>query len=235
MRYHCVCRAWFVALTLISEFTGLPVMLGAQVTPAAGGYLFRHRLRAGQTGKFSVTVTSSSRAMAAPVVTNIPITVRVVSMAANTAKVSVMVEPMTRFGRTQGKPSTTEIEVDFGGPKGKNSMMTYMEYGDLYMPFLPKPIRVGQSFPIDRAGEWPVLGRVDVSARYTFSGFTTLAGKKAARFAMTATKRARVDSTITGTILISTDDGSTLNVDQTATVKMPSGDIVTQQLTARRQ
>jgi hypothetical protein len=239
MRYlrFSLCQFVVMAFALMFVFAtmSMPVIGGAQIIASGGGYLFHHKFRAGQISKFVVTVKSTNRAMPTPVVTIIPITVKVVSVANRAAKLSVTVEPMTRFGRVQGKPSTTEIEVEDRGPKGKDAIMTYMEYGDLYVPFVGTAIRVGQTFPINREGEWPVLGRVAIATNYTFSGFITVAGKKAARFTMAATKQARVESTITGTVLISMDDGSTLSVDQTSTIKMPSGSTVTQQLTVQRQ
>jgi len=235
MRYPPFSPCRFFALTSVLTLVAMPVVGGSQITPSSSGYLFRHKFRAGQTSKFVVTVKSTNKAMPNPVITLIPITAKVVSVTNKTAKLSVTVGPMTLAGRTQGKPSTTEIEVEDSGPKGKEAMMTYMEYGDLYVPFVRTPIRIGQSFPIKREGEWPLLGRVTVAANYTFSGFTTVAGKKAARFTMSATKQARVDSTIAGAVLISMDDGSTLSIDQTTTVKMPAGGITTQQLTAQRQ
>jgi hypothetical protein len=212
----------------------LPLAGQAQITRSGNGFLFRHKFHAGQTSRFVAKISATNRPGAAPFVTVVPMSEKVVSVKGKIANIDVVMEPMIMAGRASGKPMTSPIQVDDRGPVGSNAMMLYMQFGEVYAPFSDKLMHVGDVVEIDKAGDYPMLGHVSIAAHYKLEGMTALAGRKAARFSMAVTKKGRVDSTITGEFYVAADDGSTLKIAQTTVVKMAGGANMTQVVTAER-
>jgi hypothetical protein len=182
---------------------GIAACCSAQVTAVKGGYLFRVRYTTGQVLRFETKTTFGNKGSAgAGMTVQVPITLRVLSVAKGVATTSMTMGAGVLNGQPYGKPQTLKVPLDsmdsssYGGPK-----------------FSPKPVKIGGTWeavrPFNLGGQ-----TIPLNGLYRFQGTKTVDGEKVAVVAYDMKGAANG----TGTVLFLMSDASIYRNEMSITV-----------------
>lgn len=195
----------------------VPVLSPAQVAKQGNGYLFRMKFVKGQKQNFKMASTTSGFGdQAMKMGMNFSMTVK--SVKKDQATVVVSNSNMTMNGQPTnmgGSNNTAEITMDSTGKQVGGAAGA----GGFSGNFPVKPLPIGgkwtSDLPVPGGGAMPG-GKI--TATYTFTGFTSVKGKNAAKVAI----KIGGGATGSGTMLINAADGSLLSSTMAMTITMPN-------------
>ncbi len=207
-------------VALVSLLVVAATGANAQISPKAGGYLFRQKFTKGGKIQYITEITQGMGSSAVQGISmTMPFVQRVTDVSRGIASISVSVGPASLNKKSMGKVSTYQMKVDtqgkvVGGPAGGAQGVT---------AFPVKPIKFGQTWtatvPAPRMGG----EQSTATAVYKFLKMGSYRGKRAAVVAVTISTNGGFALTGGGTSYLSAEDGSVLGNVMKLTAGNPTG------------
>ena len=122
-----------------------------------------------------------------------------------------------------GAAQTIKVRLDDRGRQiGDNPALSNMD--DLSAAMPPHPIRVGESYSFTKTRSVAAAGEIRTTEKYTLRSFKTVQGVKCAELAYTTVgKSQQFSMNMTGTLLLSTADGTMVKMSGTSTTTISAG------------
>lgn len=191
------------ASLLILASIGLVATATPQLTKQGAAYLFRAKYTAGQTNRYTMTMSSTMNSQAM-LNMETPLVLKTVSVSKGIATVEVATGPAKMNGKSQGQVDKQTVKMDNRNrPQGGQN--SFESFGSFAYP--EKPIAIGGKWT-QKMDMGTAMGGMKLDATYTFVGVKTIGGKQVAE--IKSTMKGTMMGPITGsaTTYIVMADGS---------------------------
>lgn len=207
-----------IALSFLAGTAILGSAAEAQVTQRGNGYLFRQKFTPGQTLRYTFRVNTIGAMPGSnkPMTLVMPMAMKVVSVRAGIATMSITRGAMSMNGQRMGANTSPPVTIKMNnqgkvvqGPAGSSGSLAVL-------PANPVPV----------GGTWtstvPIPQMGQAKATYKFLGISNVGGRPVARIGMSMSSLGATRMSGTGTTLISVADGSAVSANMNMNLTMPA-------------
>ncbi|MCO5295331.1 MAG: hypothetical protein M9921_00590 [Fimbriimonadaceae bacterium] len=208
-------------ITVALVFAALWTVAPAQISKKGAGYLFRIKWTKGQTAKYTMTTTTSGGPSAMAV--NMPMSLKVLSVAGGVGEVEYNVGPASANGKPMGAAQKVVAKVDPRGKIVSGATQAQQMGGNITFP--EGPVKPGGTWTGSQTVPGPG-GSMTINAKYKFVGIKSVGGQSVAQIDVSMSGGGgQMQITGSGSVFLRTADGSlqSTNLGQKLTISGAQG------------